>query len=83
MLTELESKVYDAAVAQCDYDYCSSVKELASILKIDVNSVKGAVGSLVKKGRMAVESEVRGGTKFFDLFPVNEDGKLLSFGEWN
>jgi DNA-binding MarR family transcriptional regulator len=73
--TELETKVYEAA--QND-DYSSSAKEIAEETGLDIKTVKGVIGSLVKKGRMEVEEEERGGTIFKDVWAVDEDGEIIS-----
>lgn len=81
-MTELETKIYDTIFAHCTDDFSSSVAEVAEDLGIDVATVKGAVGSLVKKGLVLAETEVRGGKEFMDLFPL-KDGQIYAFGEWS
>ena len=52
-LTELESKTLDAFVNQlyAEPGYSSTdVGELASITKIKINSIRGVISSLIKKG---------------------------------
>jgi DNA-binding MarR family transcriptional regulator len=74
--TELETQVYEAA--QND-DYSSSAKEIAAKTGLDIKTVKGVIGSLVKKGRMQVEEEERGGIIYNDVWAVDEDGELISW----
>ncbi len=82
-MTDLEKQVYDAIVEDCTYDYSSSVKEVSDRTGLKISTVKGAVGSLVKKGHVAAETEERGGTVFKDLWPMDEWENTLSFGDWN
>lgn len=71
------------------YDVPTDVKEVSRHLSIDVQSVKGIVGSLVKKGLVCAETEERGGKVFYDLSPlfngepVMFDGESLDSDEWS
>jgi len=78
-LTELEAQVLQAAATQCYDDYASSAKEISELTNLDIKTVKGVVGSLVKKGKMQAEEEERSGKVFLDLFVVLE-GNLISYG---
>ena len=84
MLTKLETTVYTAAVEIClGGDYSVDAKDLAAQAGLDVKTVKGAMGSLVKKDRMVSNgAEIRGGQVFHDAFPKNDSGQICSFGEW-
>jgi hypothetical protein len=82
MMTELETTVYNTVFNHCCADYSSSVREVADKTGLAIETVKGAAGSLVKKGALRAETETRGGKEFMDLFPRNEDGQILSFGDW-
>ena len=83
MLTKLETVVYKAAVEIClGGGYSVDAKDLADQTGLDVKTVKGVMGSLVKKDRMESHgAEIRGGQVFHDAFP-KFDGKICSFGEW-
>jgi hypothetical protein len=84
MLTKLETTVYQAAVEIClGGDYSVDAKDLAAQTGLDVKTVKGVMGSLVKKDRMVSNgAEIRGGQVFYDAFPKNDSGQICSFGEW-
>jgi len=84
MFTKLETTVYQAAVEIClGGDYSVDAKDLAALTSLDVKTVKGVMGSLVKKGRMVSHgAEIRGGQVFHDAFPKNAFGQICSFGEW-
>lgn len=79
-LTDLEQTVLVIAQIQCHADYCSSVKDIARVTGLEIASVKGAVGSLVKKGKLLAESEERNGKMFMDIFVVTDEG-ILSHGQ--
>ena len=81
-MTELETKVLEAIKTDCEMDYSSSLKEVAERTGLDYSTIKGVVGSLVKKGKVYAEQEKRGGKVFMDLFYLNEDGQTLSFGDY-
>ena len=81
-MTNLEQQVLAAIKADCEQDFSSSVKEVAAATGLDVKTVKGVVGSLVKKDRVAAEQEERGGRVFLDLFYKSESGEVLSFGDY-
>jgi len=80
VLTTLESTCYKAALCDGMDDYSSSAKEIAERTGLDIKTVKGAVGSLVKKGLLQAEEENRNGTVFFDLFPL-WCGEIVAFGD--
>lgn len=71
------------------YDVPTDVKEVSQHVDLDVQSVKGVVGSLVKKGLVYAETEERGGKVFHDLSPVFNgqpvmfDGESLEADEWS
>lgn len=82
-MTKLETTVYNTIMSHCEQDYSSSVPEIATNTGLSFPTIKGAVGSLVKKGKVAAESETRDNIMFKDLFPMDEYGNTFSFGEWN
>ena len=77
-LTELEKIVYESVKEECKHEYCSSVKIISDDIGLEVNTVKGVVGSLVKKGLLECESENRDGLMFNDIFAI-VDGELWSY----
>jgi hypothetical protein len=77
--TDLEKKVFNAIIDLC-MDACEAdCKDIVDYIGVDIKSVKGVVGSLVKKGLVQVGSEYRGGNNFMTIHPLI-DGDLLSFG---
>lgn len=77
--TELEKKVFNAAVDLCMDECEASCEDISDYAEIDIKSVKGALGSLVKKGLVQVGTDNRGGVDFSTIHPLI-DGDLLSFG---
>jgi len=82
-LTDNEQKVLDSIMELCIYDYSAEVHEISDKTGISMSIVKGVVGSLVKKKAVICESEYRGDRTFYDIFPMNSDGQILSNNEWN
>ena len=58
--TDLEKLVFNKALDICFEEPEATVKELAKHLLLEVNIVKGVVGSLVKKNVLAVDEQERG-----------------------
>ena len=87
-ITQLEAKVLKE-VWSASFDYSTDAKEIAEKTGMDIKSVKGALGSLVKKGLAYSETDERGGVVFHDIFPVFNgkvicfDGENLSNDEWH
>ena len=83
-MTNLEKTIYDAAVKLClAGEYSVDAKDLAAETKLDVKTVRGVMGSLVKKNLMESDgADVRGGQVYYDAFPMNADGEICSMGEW-
>lgn len=81
-MTELETELYNALLVLCDADFSAGVVDLSEYLDIEQNTVKGGIGSLVKKGKVFCEQEKRGNVVYFDLFPMDDEGNRLSWGEW-
>jgi len=67
----------------CQADYAADVDLLANASGMSVYSVKGVIGSLVKKDRVVCEQEERADRLFYDIFYKGEDGKILSYGDWS
>lgn len=78
-LTDLETKVLKVIREQALDDYSSSVKEVSNATQLDVKTVKGVVGSLVKKNLVMADHEERGGRMFLDLFPLDKNGNVVSY----
>ena len=81
-LTNNEQIVLDAIINTCAMDYCADVNEIARSTTMTIESVKGIVGSLVKKKLVICESEYRGDRLFYDIFPVNSEGQVFSHNDW-
>lgn len=72
-LTEMENKVYESVKEECKREYSSGVIAISNDTGIGVNSVKGVVGSLVKKGLLEVQEEERCSMIFHDIFAIVDD----------
>ena len=82
-LTNNEQTVLNSITELCVYDYSAEVHEISDKTGMSMESIKGVVGSLVKKNAVVCESEFRGDRTFYDIFPINSDGQTLSNNEWN
>lgn len=71
--TDLEKQVFNAALDICVDDYSADVRDIAHDTGLQPSVVKGVVGSLVKKGKLYVGSENRGGELFNDIFIVHPE----------
>lgn len=80
-LTILETKVYNFILQECMDDYCTSAIDISEQLDMNIKSVKGVVGSLVKKGMVDAQEDHRGGKKFLDLFAYTPCGQY-HVGGW-
>jgi hypothetical protein len=63
------------------YGVPTDAGEISRHVDINVQSVKGIVGSLVKKGLVYAETEERGGKVFHDLSPVFNGQPVMFDGE--
>ena len=81
-LTNNEQIVLESITKICTMDYSADVNEIAFNTGMSMESVKGVVGSLVKKKKVLCESEYRGDSLFYDIFPVNSNGEVFSDNEW-
>lgn len=79
-LTALEQRAYNAIVEITADDYSASAKDVAKKIKEPVQTIKGAIGSLAKKGVIICETEERGGVIFHDVRP-NESGGRSAYWE--
>jgi hypothetical protein len=78
--TKLEIKVFNKILDTCYEDYSASAKGLAKDLDMPINTIKGVIGSLVKKGKVQCEEEERSLTLFLDVFAIDDEHGFLSFG---
>lgn len=72
--TEKEILVYNTMIDICFDDPDSNVEEISEITTLSVNTVKGVIGSLVKKGLVMVESD-----NCNTVNPIVK-GEILSYG---
>jgi len=82
-LTQNEQIILEMTRMYCQADYAADVDLLANASGMSVYSVKGVIGSLVKKDRVVCEQEERADRLFYDIFYKGEDGKILSYGDWS
>ena len=80
--TKLEKEVYNATLDFC-FDNCEAdVNDLSNITGLSTDTVKGVVGSLTKKGLVAVGKERREGITYLSINPYvgeyRED--MVSYG---
>lgn len=82
-LTNNEQIVLESITKICNEDYSADVEDIATETGLSMPSVKGVVGSLVKKHLVSCESEERAGKVWYDIFPLDSDNRIFSNGEWN
>lgn len=78
--TQNEIKVFNALIDVCMNEPEANLRELSDETGFSVDSVKGIVGSLVKKGFATSNFEVRDFNKKFVCINPIVDGEELSFG---
>lgn len=68
--TVLEQKVFDATVELHDHeiDYGPTLEELMDVLDIELNSLKGVLGSLIKKSAITLH---KGDFEIPDCYTAN------------
>lgn len=77
--TDLEIKVYNALVILSTYDYGAEVHELAEATGETINTVKGVVGSLTKKGAVYPDELDVNGENQYNVILLNiPDNTFLS-----
>lgn len=81
-LTNNEQMVLESITKICTIDYSADVEDISTETGLSMPSVKGVVGSLVKKCLVCCESEERGGKVWYDIFPLDSNKRVLSDGEW-
>lgn len=79
-LTNLEQRVLSAIAAEGMVGYCTDLADIKKRTGMELASIKGVVGSLVKKGLVAAEEDHRNGRVCHDLF-LRIDGECLCFGD--
>lgn len=77
--TDLEKTVFNALVEFCVDNPEADVNDLSSDTGLAKDTIKGVVGSLVKKEIVQVGKEKRSGKDFMTINPIVND-ELLSFG---
>jgi len=86
-LTNLENKVLNAIIDECESDYSSTVESLSECIDLTKPQIKGVLGSLVKKSEITIgDAEIRGGKEFKDIWPLRKvagEWQTLCWGEWN
>lgn len=78
-LTNLEKQTYNALIDLCMDQSDADVKDLADFTGLEKSTLKGAVGSLVKKGMAEVGEESRDFKNFKTINPII-NGFSMSFG---
>ena len=79
-LTEMELKTYLALMAICKNDYSADMEQLGEATGLSEPTLKGVVGSLCKKGAAYSETGERG-HDVVDIFAIDADGYVISYGE--
>lgn len=70
--TELESRVFNIVLIM-SYDGCGAeVHEIAQALDVSMSTAKGAVGSLVKKGKVMTEERELDGDRIGSFKTIHE-----------
>lgn len=77
--TNLEKTVFNALVEFCIDNPEADVNDLSNNTGLSKESVKGVIGSLVKKEIVQVGKEKRSGKEFLTINPIINN-ELLSFG---
>ena len=71
--TDLEKLVFNQSLDLCFASSETNVRELAKKLSLEIDTIKGVVGSLVKKGLVQVGEDVRG----YELVKVGRKMKYM------
>jgi predicted transcriptional regulator len=75
--TDLEKKVYNALIDIVEYEFSADLTDLSESTGLTEDTVKGVIGSLVKKGKVDTDEEIRGGKRFVDIFPALDSSSFL------
>lgn len=79
-LTDKEQIVLTEITRQCMVDYSADIKDTAKATGLTVETVRGVVGSLVKKGHIATEQGENFRAEIDDVFAVF-GGEWLCYGD--
>lgn len=77
--TDLEKQVFNSIVDFCMDECEANCKDIKDETGIDIKSIKGVVGSLVKKGLVGVGQNLINGKTYMTINPII-NGAYLSFG---
>lgn len=77
--TELEKQVFNALIDICMEECESDMQDLIETTGLEMNTIKGVVGSLVRKELVTTEEEKRNFKTFLCIRPIIH-GDALSFG---
>jgi len=84
-LTNNEAIILESIRVSCADDYSTSVEQVSIDTGINALSVRGVIGSLVKKNLVHCEErevmKAIGFVTVYDIFYRTECGHILSFGE--
>lgn len=75
--TDLEKIVYNSLIDLVECEYSADLADLSESTGLSKNTIKGVIGSLVKKGKVETDEEVRGGKRFVDIFPALDNASFL------
>ena len=78
-MTDLEKKVYTALMNICNEDFSADMDQLVESTKLSMETIRGVVGSLVKKELAHSETGDRKG--MVDIFAIDSEGFVISYGE--
>lgn len=77
--TDLEKQIYNAIIDICVEYPEADVEDIRQHTGLNTNTIKGAVGSLVKKGLLHVDEEKRDFKTFKTINPIDKNGSTLGF----
>ncbi|MCK5020171.1 MAG: hypothetical protein KAS32_24245 [Candidatus Peribacteraceae bacterium] len=77
--TDLEKKVYNAAIDICEDEAYFEIKEIVAFTGLKANTVKGVIGSLVKKGKIQSSPNEVNFVEVQELIPLYEDEDGIQF----
>jgi len=75
--TDLEKKVYNALIDFVEHEYSADLSDLSNSTGLKEDTIKGVIGSLVKKGKVVTEENIRAGRRFVDFHPFLENCSFL------
>lgn len=79
MFTALEKKVYNSILDLCWDEVEADVRDIANDTGLEINTIKGVVGSLSKKDMLSFNEEIRNGKKFLGIWPI-VNNEPISYG---